>query len=172
MQKIRLNSETEFAATKGHWLGTYNIIYLVILVVVFSSAFLRGLTMKVAVLCSLAFCGGAFLIKQKAAQLKRYGIAEAAFALENELTTKEVGEKVAIFLLDKGIKTTFENEKPVFKGKNASYTFIRYENEECFSLCWDYSLTETFSPGRWQFITDYKELLEETGTIAYYIQQL
>lgn len=172
MQGMKLSNETEFAEVKGHWLKTYNIAYVVIFAIFFLLAVSKGSGVGRAIFGSLGVCVGAFLVKQKAAQMKRYGIAESTFALGNELTTEEIGEKVAIFLLNKGIETTFSDGKLIFKGKNAGYTFIRYENRECFSLSWDYSLGKIFSPGRWQFITDYRELLEETGMIAYYIQQL
>lgn len=173
MSKMQLSSETELAEIKGRWLSTYNIVYLIILVVFILIGLSKDDSLGMSVTAGLIVCLGAFIVKEEIARVKRkWSIDSYSFALDSNLTTEEIGEKVAYPLMNKGFETTFENGSMIFKGKTTSYTFIRDEAAGSFRLEWYYtSIGKIFSPFRWQFITDYREMLNEVGSIAYHIQQ-
>ncbi len=172
MEKMTLNSETEFAEVKGRWMTTYNLVCVIIFFIVFITTLAKGNTgVGGALFFAFLICVGAFLIKQKVAKLKRLGLGPCAFMLCSEATMEEIVQKVAYPLLEKGIQTDIVDGKLTFQGKTAVYTFSLGQDETCFFLDWHYPIGKIFSPKRWQMISDYKEVLSELGMIAYYIQQ-
>lgn len=173
MHGMTLKSETEFAEVKGHWLSSYNMACVVIFIVVFIATIAGGKTgFGGALFFAFIICLSTFFVKQEVARIKKLGLRSCTFTLNGELTTEEIGQKVAYPLLEKGIQTEFANGVLNFKGKTAIYTMIREQNGTCFSLDWGYPIGKIFSPGRWQMISDYNEVMSELGRIAYYIQQV
>lgn len=173
MQKMTLHSETEFAEVKGHWSSTYNIACAAIFIIVFLAVTAGGKTdAGGALFVAFIACLSAFLIKGEVAKIKKLGLRSCVFTLSSGATAEEIGQKVAYPLLEKGIQTDIADGVVNFKGKTAIYTLIRDQSGTCFSLDWGYPLGKLFSPMRWQYISDYKEVLSELGRIAYYIQQV
>lgn len=172
MERMKLKNETEFAEVKGHWLKTYNTAYPLLMAMMILWAFQPGKELFDGLLMGLLLCGAAFLVKGKTAKWKKQGLRYCSFTLESELTPEEIKQRAANALLPAGIEITSENDELVFKGKTASYTYVYSKDTHCFSLFWHYSLKKAFSPFRYQYITDYREVLNEIGTIAYYIQNL
>lgn len=173
MERMTLSSETEFAEVKGHWLSTYNMVCVAIFIVVFIATIAGGKTgFGGALFFAFIICFGAFLVKQEVAKIKKLGLRSCIFTLNSGATVEEIGQKVAYPLLEKGIQTELANGVLNFKGKTAIYTLIRDQSGTCFSLDWGYPVGKIFSPGRWQMISDYNEVMSELGRIAYYIQQV
>ena len=173
MSGITLSSETEFSETRGRWLGSYNMVCVVISIVAFIATAAKGRTgVGGALFFAIVVYGSSFLVKQEVAKMKQRRLWSCIFTLNSTLTAEEIGQKAAYFLLEKGIQTDITDEAVTFKGKNAIYTLDLNQAGNCFSLDWGYPLGKLFSPMRWQYIADYKETLSEIGTIAYCIQQL